>query len=236
MADLFGKQDWDSLIVVRVSGSSMLGDQIKDGDELLGNRNPLISDLPRPEIDVGAVNLQLDVRFTETHDQQKRDLETRQISTSLTSSSNHSHTRDDTATVEAHVDFGYEPGAGGKGAGFINGGFSGGYTYQSTDESATGSEQAYQNSLSTDKEVTRGFNVQRQVQGAVMQVAVSLRNVSNLAYRVQNIQVTAFIQDPQDHSKLTPVATLLPDSAPADGFTRGLTPSPRRGLATGRPA
>lgn len=32
MADLFGKQDWDSLIVVRVSGSSMLGDQIKDGD------------------------------------------------------------------------------------------------------------------------------------------------------------------------------------------------------------
>jgi Bacterial TSP3 repeat/Clostridial binary toxin B/anthrax toxin PA Ca-binding domain len=196
------------------------GDQISDGDELLGNRNPLISDLPRPEIEVGAVNLQLDVRFTETQDQQKRELETRQISTSLTSSSDHSYTRNDTANVQAHVDFGYEPGQGGKGT-FINGGFSGGYTYQSTDTSATSAEQAYQNSLSTDKEVTRGFNVQREVQGAVMQVAVSLRNVSNLAYRVQNMQVTAFIQDPLDHSKLTPVATLLPDSVPTDGFTLG---------------
>ena len=54
-----------------------------------------------------------------------------------------------------------------------------------------------------------------------MQVAVSLRNVSNLAYRVKNLQVTAFIQDPLDHTRLTPVATLLPDSEPAEGFTLG---------------
>ena len=55
-----------------------------------------------------------------------------------------------------------------------------------------------------------------------MQVTVSLRNLSNLAYRVKNLQVTAFIQDPLDHTKLTPVATLLPDPAePDDGFTLG---------------
>ncbi len=196
------------------------GDQIADGDELLGNRNMLVSDLPRPEISVGGVNLQLDVRFTETHDQEQRDLETRQISTTLTNSSSLSHTRDDTVTVEAHLDFGHESEAGGKGN-FIEAGFSGGYTYQSSDTSASESELAYQNSLSTDKEVTRGFNVQREVQGATMQVAVSLRNLSNLAYRVKNLQVTAFIQDPLDHSKLTPVATLLPDSEPDDGFTLG---------------
>jgi len=55
-----------------------------------------------------------------------------------------------------------------------------------------------------------------------MQVAVNLRNVSTLAYRIQNLQVTAFIQDPQDRLRLTPVATLLPDNEPEEGFTLGL--------------
>lgn len=38
MSDLFGKQDWPSVMVVRVSGSSMLGDQIKDGDAVFVDR------------------------------------------------------------------------------------------------------------------------------------------------------------------------------------------------------
>src|SRR5262249_54040691 len=42
-----------------------------------------------------------------------------------------------------------------------------------------------------------------------------------LAYRVRNLQVTAFIQDPVDRTKLRPLATLLPDSEPAEGFTLG---------------
>ena len=54
-----------------------------------------------------------------------------------------------------------------------------------------------------------------------MQATVSLRNVSNIAYRIKNLQVTAFIQDPQDHTKLTPLATLVPDVEPEEGFTLG---------------
>ena len=196
------------------------GDQISDADEVYGNRNPLVSDLPRPEISVGEINLQLDVHFTETNDQQRRDLETQSISTTLTNSESKTFTKQHTANVEAHLEGGYGDGSA-TGGGFFKAGASAGYTYQQTDESANASEQAYEKSLSTDKEVTRGFTVQREVTGAVMQVAVSLRNLSNLAYRVQNIQVTAFIQDPLDHTKLTPVATLLPDSEPADGFTLG---------------
>ncbi len=82
-------------------------------------------------------------------------------------------------------------------------------------------QQAYQDSLSTDREVTDGFTLQRHVQGAVMQVAIDLGNLSSLAFRVKNLQVTAFIADPQDRTSLVPVATLLPDSEPAEGFTLG---------------
>ena len=43
----------------------------------------------------------------------------------------------------------------------------------------------------------------------------------NLAYRVKNLQITALILDPLDHSRLTPVATLVPEDEPLDGFTLG---------------
>src|SRR5262249_48487612 len=96
-------------------------------------------------------------------------------------------------------------------------------TYQQSEESAFAAQQEYERSLDTEQEVTRGFTVERQVVGAVMQVAVSLRNVSDLAYRVKNLQLTAFIQDPLDHSHLTPVDTLLPElgSEPPEGYTLG---------------
>src|SRR5690606_15892198 len=85
----------------------------------------------------------------------------------------------------------------------ISGEATAGYTFQQTEESASGAQRSYENSLATEQEVSKGFTVDREVVGAVMQVAVSLRNVSNLAYRVKNLQVTAFILDPQDHTKLT---------------------------------
>ncbi len=50
------------------------GDQISDANEIIGNRNPRVSDLPRPEITVGEVNLQLNVKFTESNAQQRREL------------------------------------------------------------------------------------------------------------------------------------------------------------------
>ena len=61
----------------------------------------------------------------------------------------------------------------------------------------------------------------RTVDAASLQATVFLRNLSNLGYRVKNLQLTASIQDPQDPTRLTPVATLVPDVEPADGFTLG---------------
>ncbi len=61
------------------------GDQISDGDEILANRNPRVSDLPRPNISVGQMNLKLDVRFEETSQTQRRDLETKSVSATISS-------------------------------------------------------------------------------------------------------------------------------------------------------
>jgi hypothetical protein len=198
------------------------GDQIDDGTEigLGGYRNVRVADLPRTEITVGEVKLELDVRFSESNAQESRDLETRTATTTLTRSDRQAFSRSDTVNVEAHMDF-----TGGKGeegwVALLSVGASVGYTFNQSSESETESQSEYEQSLSTDKEVTRGFTVERVVEGALMQATVSLRNVSNLAYRVKNLQVTAFIQDPQDHSKLTPIATLLPDAEPEDGYVMG---------------
>lgn len=195
------------------------GDQISDANEIIGSRNPRVSDLPRPEITVGEVNLQLNVKFTESNAQQRRELETKSVSTTLSASTSQTYTRQDTVNTEVHLDAGTTDTD--YATYYFRAGFSVGYTFQSTDQSETATAQAYARSLSTDRETTRGFTTEREVLGAVMQVAVDLRNLSSLAYRVKNLQITAFIQDPQNHSRLTPVATLLPDAEPADGYTLG---------------
>ena len=202
------------------------GDQISDSAQIIGNRNPRVSDLPRPEISVGEVNLQLNVRFTESNAEQRRDLETKSVNSTLTASEKRTFTRQDTVNMEVRLDAGTKDGVNTSFSEpdkntYVRGGFTVGFTFQQTDQSEAETQKAYQRSLSTDREVTKGFTAEREVQGAVMQVGVNLRNLSSLAYRVKNLQVTAFIQDPQDHGRLTPVATLLPDQEPAEGFTLG---------------
>jgi hypothetical protein len=201
------------------------GDQIDDGDEILGNRNARVSDLPRPEIEVGAINLQLDVRFSESNTRESRDLETRSITSTLEQSESRTLTRQYTGTIEAHL--GNEVGVG-DGAATVPGAYNrtsfditAGFTFQQTDESVNETQRSYESSFSTEREVSSGFTVGREVVGAVMQATVNLRNVSNLAYRVKNLQVTAFIQDPQNRTRLIPVATLLPDNEPEEGYTLG---------------
>ena len=93
------------------------GDQMSDSDEILANRNPRVSDLPRPEITVGDINLQLDVHFTETNAKESRDLETRSVTSTLSTSESKSLTRQYTANVEAkmhaEIETGFEMGSDG---------------------------------------------------------------------------------------------------------------------------
>ena len=94
---------------------------------------------------------------------QHRDLETRQISTTLSASSDHTWSRSDSVNFEANLGGSYTNSEE-EGQSFtIEGGLKLGYNYQYSDQNATSAEQAYENSLSTDKEVTRGFSVERNV-------------------------------------------------------------------------
>lgn len=210
------------------------GDQLPDGEEvLLANRNARVADLPAPSITIGGVDLRLDVRFVETTSTQTRELETRSVSSQLTQSEKQEHSNSHSATVTATakttLKTGYKVEAGGP---FSSGGtwntsvevetgVTGSWTGTWTETSSQETQRQYQESLEFQSEETRSLNVERQVVGAALRATVTLRNSGNLAFRIQNLQVTAFILDPQDPTRLIPVATLLPDSEPPDGFALG---------------
>lgn len=209
------------------------GDQLGDYEEIvLATRNARVADLPAPTIEVGEINLQLDVRFTETTSAQTRELESRSTNSTLTQSNRQEYANTNSNTQQAMAKLSLGTSYKVKGNIFGPGGefntnvgfetsWTGSWTSSHTDTSTQETQQAYMESLSTDEEVTEGATVERHVEGASMQVTVTIENASGLAYSVRNIQVSAFIQDPQDPTVLKPVATLLPDSEPAEGFHLG---------------
>jgi hypothetical protein len=210
------------------------GDQLPDGDEvLLANRNARVADVPAPSIAIGGVDLRLDVRFVETTSTQTRELQNRSVSSQLTQSESQEHSNSQsstvTATAKTTVQAGYEIEAGnplkagGKWSASVEveTGLSGSWTGTWTETSSRQTQQQYQESLEFQSEETNSLNVERQVVGAALRATVTLRNNGNLAFRIQNLQVTAFILDPQDPTRLIPVATLLPDAEPVNGYTLG---------------
>jgi hypothetical protein len=216
------------------------GDQLTDDVEVsLANRNPLIADLPAPTIEVGQSNLQLDVRFLESTSQSTNEIEARSVSSTLTQDSSRSISNTNSNTQEAMAKL--TVGAEYEVKGSITGpeatfsssieaetGWTGSWTSSHTAESTQSTQQAYQDSLEETVEVAEGASVSREVVGASMQVTLSLKSTNNLAYFLRNLQVTALKQDALDPTVLTPVATLLPDAEPSEGYSLGPL-NPERG-------
>lgn len=209
------------------------GDQIKDGDEIVaGNRNPLAADLPKPAIAVSDITMRLDVRFTEETATGTRQLEARTVESTLTQSQSRGFSNMSSAAHTASANLGIKMGQeintdpskpGTKSSVSIEGevGWSGTWTTENTTTSEQNTEKSYQESLNAEAEKTRGSTVTREVTGAQIQAVVYLRNASNIAFRLKNVQVTVFMQDRYDATLLTPVATLLPANEPENGFSLG---------------
>ena len=212
------------------------GDQISDGDEInLAKRNPRVADLPKPSLEIGQMNLALDVRFSETSSSETRELEERTEGSTLVQSDHQEFSHSDSRTVESGMKFGAdinaglevvaakEPGATVKvDAGFsFEQSFSSSYNSTFSSASSEDMQRTYEDSLATTAETTQGASVVREVQGAHVSVGVVLRSLGDIAFTIKNVQVTALMQDPQDPTRLTPVATLLPDSEPDGGFNLG---------------
>lgn len=199
------------------------GDQISDEEEiLLANRNARAADLPLPAIEVGDVDLRLDVRFTATSSEGARELEQKSAATTLVQTDRKSFSNTDSSTHELTakltIQGEYSAKVGGKGAGYSIGGsvetgYTGQWTSSFTQESSSESQRSVSRTFSTDREVSNQETVERSVQGASMSVAVRIRNIGDIAFNIENLQITALLQDPHDATKLTPIATLVPDTA-----------------------
>jgi hypothetical protein len=235
----------DGLEVTFFSTSATLadsdGDQIPDGVEAnLANRNPKVADLPLPGLDVGEMRLELDVRFTETTATETKEIEARTEGVSLTESRRQEWGSSESLSFEAGLKLSQEAQwevgekVGGTDAGqHVKFSMTLGSEQHKTTTKVFGQDErtareaieAYQNSLMTSVEATEGATVNREVRGARMQAAVFLRSTGDIAFTLRNPQLTAVLQDPQDPTRLVPIATLLPTSEPASGFNLGpLTP------------
>lgn len=207
------------------------GDQLLDGDEVvLANRNPRVADLPLPGIEVGAIDLSLDTRFTATSTTGTRELESKTSSSTLTQTDGQTFSNTDSNSHEfftkVSAGVGYElggdAGVGKLSASFdVEAGYTGQWTSSFTEESSQETQRAFEESTTSEVETTREESVTREVEGASMRATVTLRNLGNIAFNIQNVQITAFVLDPEDPSRLVPVATLTPQDEPSGGYNLG---------------
>jgi hypothetical protein len=207
------------------------GDQLLDGDEVtFANRDQRVADLPLPAIEVGAIDLSLDTRFSATSSEGTRELESKTTSTTLTQTESQAFSNTDSNAHEfmAKVSAGGEYAVGGdaglgaaKGSFNVEAGYTGQWTSSFTRESSQESQQAFEASTTTDVETTREESITREVVGASMRATITLRNLGSIAFTISNVQVTAFVLDPDQPDRLIPVATLTPQSEPVGGYNLG---------------
>lgn len=193
------------------------GDGLQDGDEInAGNRNPLISDLPEPGILIGEVALRLDTRFQYTDTEGNSQKLAKSNQATLQQSQEKTFTQTDTETTKHEVEAGGELGYSSKDG--VSAKLTAKYTFArentftASAESKAGTQREYQNSLSTEvsRDVTK--EVQRTVEGASIDLVVTLGNFSDIPFTMSNLEVTALMQDPYNRRRLSPVASLLPAS------------------------
>ena len=198
------------------------GDQLEDGYEIVtDNRNPRSADLPVVAIDIGTVDLRLDVRFEEQTSTGTRTLDNKEVSTTLSQSQESAQSRETSSSLDWFVNLGAEVCVYGgcesdakAGATFsAEGGVSGSTSTTFTTASVRATQREYATSLTTESEVSAESVVNRVVEAATMAVEVNLANRSNIAFTISDIEITALLQDPRDPSVLVPVGTLYAASS-----------------------
>ncbi len=192
------------------------GDGLEDGDEVVaGNRDPRVSDLPEPAISIGEVALRLDTRFTYTDTEGVSQVTQKSNTATLTQSEQTTFATSDTETMKHVIEAGFEGGLDqGKGTakGSINYNFTYETTFTASQESVSATQSEYQESLTTSVQRDITQEVTRTIEGASIDLAVSLSNFGDIPFTMNNLEITALLQDPFNRRRFTPVASLLPAS------------------------
>lgn len=202
------------------------GDGFSDGEELFEmNRDPRVADLPRHQISVGAVRLQIDERFTYTDENGDTITETSSTDTTLTNTSTSTESKFsqdvghfligadaglDSCQTDKACDLTYEPLDRLVVMGHAETG--GEFTRATTFEDANAAERAFATSIEKARELSKSSAVTREIVGARIDVEVNLQNVSDVALTLSNVEITVVATDSQDPQKFVPVATLVPNS------------------------
>lgn len=198
------------------------GDQLDDNTELFSsNRNPLVADLPKPRIKIGNIIPAIDVRFSYTDTTGVSRTEERTEGTTLTQGSETGLSTSDEDSTKTTVEVSSElevsveipKGGGVKGTFGLKAGFEQGHTSTIGRESKNSSEEAYNRSLSTSQTVDLTKSVTREVFGATLLLDVTLQNISDTAFTISNLELSALVQDPRDRKRFLPVASLVPQNA-----------------------
>lgn len=204
------------------------GDGFTDDAELFAmNRNPLIADLPLPQITVQDIALELNITSSYTDEEGM----TQSVSDTTSSTFGQSRTdtlgTSDTATTQTENEFGQEVGfEGGYPLSFsvsVSASFSqstaAGFSSTVDKESAQTASQEYQQSVTNALEKSESRSVTRNIESAIVQATVNIANKSNLAFSITNIELSLLQQDRLTGRTFVPIAALRPTGA-ADATTQ----------------
>ena len=229
------------------------GDGYSDSEELFEmNRDPRIADVPETRISVASEQLRIDERFTYTDENGDTQSESSSTSTSMQNvrETFHASHGESTYTAGFSIAGGLEncqsdckeetgtppvPTFGARSllyrlrlVGEVGFEYS---TLNSTDDSTTTQAiNAFDRSVEKGKEITTSHSVTREVVGAQFDAEVTLQNPSDVAFSLSNVEITVQTADPQNPSRLVPVATLLPTSeSGGDAAVFNIGPNGARG-------
>ncbi|MDZ7706933.1 MAG: hypothetical protein U5J97_03365 [Trueperaceae bacterium] len=202
------------------------GDQLGDDFEVeAANRNPRIADVPGIEISVGDVGLTLDERFTYTDTEGTTQTSSSSTSTTLEQGSERSYATSDTQTmtsalevaVGAEVSYSFPKDFGASVSTDVTTSSSQEYSSTVSRASSTSSNRAYNESIAKSQTFESTTEVQREVLDAAVRLPITVESLSDVAFTVENIEITALQQDPLNRNRVIPVATLVPEVAAAGG-------------------
>ncbi|MGE3180555.1 MAG: hypothetical protein AB7N71_02925, partial [Phycisphaerae bacterium] len=197
------------------------GDQLDDDVELIErNRNPLIADLPRPQIFADDLFLEVDVAYSYTDEEGvSQSIEDTQATTFTQSNETRFGSSDTTSnesvlefgqSLGVEVNYGTTDGFGGSVTAEAEFGqtFTSGYSSTVNSESAQSSTEEVARSISTALSMSENRSVSRSIEGARVSANVSLRNAGDIAFTITNIEVSLQHQDRRNANRFLPVAAL----------------------------
>lgn len=195
-----------------------------DGDTLLDfaevvTKTARNASLPRVNIQVGSVGLQLDYRFDETTNSGTTTGTTKSTAITTLQAQQTAQAQENSTTydwfakaaVEVCVFGSCDGGKAPYGVKFTGeAGAGGSYSFASSTSSEQSAQREYAQTLVDDTQAQQGQSVTRTLVGAKMLLNATLTNDSPWAFEVSNLEIRAERRDPTDPKKLIPVATFKP--------------------------